>query len=216
MDKKERLSAFNRSNILSAAKKLFLEKGITQTTMDDIAKAADYSKSTVYVYFKSKEEIYHHIVLEYFTLLKTAISESLNQAPGFPEGYFAVCDALVIGYTEYPLFFESLLGEVKIPENESETVLIKIYKVGEEINLIIENFLTDCIAKNYINLDIPPLTATFILWAGITGIITMAHKKDIYMNKAIGITKENLIQDGFRLLLKSLQGGNDGNEKKGR
>ncbi|MBD5462568.1 MAG: helix-turn-helix transcriptional regulator [Lachnospiraceae bacterium] len=32
--------------------------------MDDIAKTADYSKSTIYVYFKSKEEIYHQGIEE--------------------------------------------------------------------------------------------------------------------------------------------------------
>ena len=49
--KENRLVRFNRQNILEAAERLFAEKGVRQTTMDDIAKAADYSKSTVYVYF---------------------------------------------------------------------------------------------------------------------------------------------------------------------
>ena len=59
MGKREKLKEFHRSNILEVAKKLFLENGFIQTTMDDIAKVADYSKSTLYVYFKSKEEIMH-------------------------------------------------------------------------------------------------------------------------------------------------------------
>ena len=59
MGKREKLKEFHRSNILEVAKKLFLENGFIQTTMDDIAKMADYSKSTLYVYFKSKEEIMH-------------------------------------------------------------------------------------------------------------------------------------------------------------
>lgn len=119
MKNKERLSAFNRGNILSAAKRLFLEKGIAQTTMDDISKEADYSKSTIYVYFKSKDEIYNHIILEYFELLKITISEALGNAPGFPDGYFAICDALVEYYESSPLFFEGVLGEIKMPEDES-------------------------------------------------------------------------------------------------
>lgn len=63
MNKKERLYEFNRKHILSAAKELFLEKGAAQTTMDEIAKKADFSKSTIYVYFKSEEEIFDYIVL---------------------------------------------------------------------------------------------------------------------------------------------------------
>ncbi|MCL2003465.1 MAG: TetR/AcrR family transcriptional regulator [Oscillospiraceae bacterium] len=209
MSRKERLSAFNRGNILSAAKRLFLEKGIAQTTVDDISKEADYSKSTVYVYFKSKEEIHNHIILEHFELLKTVISEALEGEPGFPGGYFAICDALAEGYRAYPLFFEGILSEIKMPQSESEAVLLKIYKVGEDINGMIGNYLNRCMAANRVRLDIPPLQATFILWSGITGLITMAHKKEAYINQALGVTKEAFLQDGFRLLLKSIKGDCD-------
>jgi len=206
MAKKERLLAFNRGNILSAAKRLFLEKGIAQTTMDDISKEADYSKSTVYVYFKSKDEIYNHIILEHYESLKAALSEALNRSPGFPDGYFAICNALTDEYKANPLFFESLASEIKLPNDESESVLVQIYNAGEEINEIIESYLKGCDAKGHISLDIPPLQLTFILWAGITGIISMAHKKEAYILKAMGITKEQYMQDGFRLLLKSIKG----------
>ena len=45
--KKEALERFNRDNILTAAKELFELNGIEHTTMDDIARQADYSKSTI-------------------------------------------------------------------------------------------------------------------------------------------------------------------------
>ena len=54
--KKLALEQFNRDNILTAARELFETKGVQDTTMDDIALQADYSKSTIYVYFRSKEE----------------------------------------------------------------------------------------------------------------------------------------------------------------
>ena len=63
MTKKEKLIRFNKENILETAEMLFSNKGIEKTTMDEIAKRADCSKSTIYVYFDSKEEIYNHIIL---------------------------------------------------------------------------------------------------------------------------------------------------------
>lgn len=48
-----------RELILQAAKKLFVEKGIEQTTIRSIADAIDYSVGTVYVYFKNKDAILH-------------------------------------------------------------------------------------------------------------------------------------------------------------
>ena len=205
MNKKERLSAFNRNNILTAAKKLFEEKGITQTTMDDISKEADYSKSTVYAYFKSKDEICSFIKLEYFELLKTAVSEALENDSGFPDGFYAICNTLMKFYKEYPLFFEIVLDEVRLPDGKSDTVLFRLYEVGEEINDIIENYLEECIAKNQIHLDLPPKQATFVLWAYITGIITMAHNKEPYINMEMKISKEDFMHNGFRLLQKSIK-----------
>ena len=45
--KKLALEQFNRDNILTAARELFETKGVQDTTMDDIALQADYSKSTI-------------------------------------------------------------------------------------------------------------------------------------------------------------------------
>jgi len=205
MNKKERLAEFNRNNILDTAKLLFLEKGITQTTMDDIAKKADYSKSTIYVYFKSKEEIFDYIVLEYITLLKDGIDKAVSNAKEFADGYFAICNMMVDFYNTYPMYFDSILGEIKIVTDESNPVLFKIYAVGEQINDIIESYVKDCIDKGEICTDLEPLTQTiFALWAGICGIVLLAHKKEEYILKRMNVSKDMFMQNGFKLLLKSI------------
>ena len=142
MNKKERLLEFNRSNILPIAKELFLEKGITQTTMDEIAKKADYSKSTVYVYFKSKDEIFDCIVLEYFILLKNSIEEALSNAENFPDGFFAICNSVAKLYSMCPMFLDSILGKIKIAADEPDSTLLQIYLVGEQIDGILENYIS--------------------------------------------------------------------------
>ena len=54
----------NRKNaILKAARKLFFDKGFRDVTVESIAKKAELSKGSVYLYFKSKEEIYTQILL---------------------------------------------------------------------------------------------------------------------------------------------------------
>jgi len=47
-----------REAIIDAAVKLFTEKGFEQTSMDQLARAAGVGKSTIYGYFKAKEEIF--------------------------------------------------------------------------------------------------------------------------------------------------------------
>ena len=74
--KKEPKSA-HREKIASAASALFMEKGIAATSMDDIAKAAGYSKATLYVYFENKEEIVSILVLDSMKKLYGYIASAL-------------------------------------------------------------------------------------------------------------------------------------------
>lgn len=47
-----------RELILEAALELFRQNGFRRTSMEDIAEAADIAKGTLYLYFKSKEELF--------------------------------------------------------------------------------------------------------------------------------------------------------------
>jgi AcrR family transcriptional regulator len=56
--KREVVSEFRCAEILEAARKVFSKKGFNGTTVDDIAEAAGVAKGTVYLYFRSKREVY--------------------------------------------------------------------------------------------------------------------------------------------------------------
>ncbi len=56
--KKDVVAEFRRSEIVEAAKKVFAKRGYRSSTVDDIAAHARIAKGTLYLYFKSKEEIY--------------------------------------------------------------------------------------------------------------------------------------------------------------
>jgi len=52
------VSAFRRDQILTAAHAVFASRGFREATVGDIADAAGIAKGTLYLYFKSKDEIY--------------------------------------------------------------------------------------------------------------------------------------------------------------
>lgn len=56
----------NKIFILKAAEVVFAQKGYSLTTMDDVASEAQFSKATLYRYFKSKSEIFFEIILNSF------------------------------------------------------------------------------------------------------------------------------------------------------
>ena len=48
--------------IIAAATTLFSRFGLDKTTMEDIAKAAKKGKSSLYYYFKSKEQVFAEVI----------------------------------------------------------------------------------------------------------------------------------------------------------
>jgi AcrR family transcriptional regulator len=51
-----------RERILRAAKRVLLEKGLDEASMDDVAAGAGTTKPTVYAHFKSKDELFSAVV----------------------------------------------------------------------------------------------------------------------------------------------------------
>ncbi len=51
-----------REKLIEAARQLFANKGIENTTMNDIANASEKGRRTIYTYFKNKREIYNAVV----------------------------------------------------------------------------------------------------------------------------------------------------------
>ena len=56
-DKKFKIKQVKQQLIVDATVHLIINMGINNITMEDIASASDYSKKTLYSYFKSKDEI---------------------------------------------------------------------------------------------------------------------------------------------------------------
>ncbi len=60
--KQQVVTAFRREAILDAARKVFARKGFAGGIVDEIAAEAGLAKGTIYLYFKSKKDIYHALL----------------------------------------------------------------------------------------------------------------------------------------------------------
>lgn len=65
----------NKLAILESAERVFAQKGYSLATMDDIAKEAQFSKATLYHYFKSKSEIFFEIIISSFDEVAQKLSK---------------------------------------------------------------------------------------------------------------------------------------------
>lgn len=204
--KKEPRSA-HRERIAAAASKVFSEKGTVSVTMDEIAKAAGYSKATLYVYFQNKEEIVGFLVLESMKNLSRAITDALEQEGDSRARYDRICQKLVQYQEEYPFYFQMVLKQINIdfsredclPEEE------ETYQVGEEINAALLTFLRTGIEKGELREDLPLIPTIFHVWGMLSGLIQLAVNKEDYIKASMGLTKEQFLAGGFHTLYSSIQ-----------
>jgi AcrR family transcriptional regulator len=76
-----------RNDIIVAAEKLFFLKGYEHTTVDDIVKEAEFSKSTVYNYIRSKEELFLLVHLRGLRKRKAIIQAMDTEESGYDKLY---------------------------------------------------------------------------------------------------------------------------------
>lgn len=69
----------SKRQLIEAAGITFSRFGYKKTTMDDIASAAGKGKSSLYYYFKNKEDVFEAVAAQEAELLKTEINKTLEQ-----------------------------------------------------------------------------------------------------------------------------------------
>jgi AcrR family transcriptional regulator len=109
-----------RHEIFAASMHLFLEKGFQETTMQEIAAAAGMGKSTLYDYFKTKDEILLSVVEDAFYDLTELAKQITNQDIPAVEKIHRILHA----YLEFLLtnkeFYIQMIYEVQRLDLESQ------------------------------------------------------------------------------------------------
>lgn len=207
--RKKEPDSVHRANISDAAERLFMQRGIDAVTVDDIAGEAGYSKATLYVYFKNKEEIIHMLVLKSMKLLRDCIHHALSADSGTWERYYGVCRALSRYQEQYPFYFEFAVGEINVDAGHPDCPPVdrEIYETGEEINLEISGFLQNAIRTGGVRPDILVEETVFIFWSALSGVIQMAARKRAYLEKAMDIPVQEYLDHAFCTLWRSISAG---------
>jgi AcrR family transcriptional regulator len=77
---RERRLERTRSLLLDAAEEVFAEKGFTPASLDDIARAAGYTKGAIYKHFATKEELFLAVSDRYWRRYFDNFAEVLSAA----------------------------------------------------------------------------------------------------------------------------------------
>lgn len=91
--------------ILDSAERLFVEKGYTDTSINDIAEDADFGRTSIYQYFGGKEEMYLRILERYTDLLTERLTAATSTQAAVPDKVRAFLEVMRDMMKEKPAFF---------------------------------------------------------------------------------------------------------------
>ena len=191
LKRKERLKELHTSCVLEAAEKLFEKKGFDAVSMDEVAFNTGISKSTVYVYFKSKQIIWDSIVCKYMELLLEDAKKAADGDGSFEDRYYKLCFDIAEKFEAHPLFCKGTLGKISVDMDQE--LYKKIYEIGEQTNEEIARFIRSGIEEGMVRKDIDIYPAVIMMWSSISGIISMANDKEEYLKKAFKMLLEGAV-----------------------
>ena len=205
-NKKEAVAALHRARIMTAAEKLFSEKGYEQTTIEDISKESEYSRRTIYAYYESKDDILHCIIEKGLQALKTDIENAANDNAGFTDAYRAVCRAMRKYRREYPHSLGRLnrSGDEEIGQAVKSAAVKNILRLGTEINETLEALIIRGQESGKVRKDIVPTLTVYVLWSSIDSLLALARTKGKFICAQNGMTEEKFLDYGFRQIVNSI------------
>lgn len=173
-ERRNREKEQRKKNIIHVAEELILEKGLDAITMDDIAERSELSKGTLYLYFRSKNDLVYAINSRGFSIIIEKLSEILSgDEPGekmverlwklgvrFPENYPVHMEA----FRHYELHTKASDIHnnpiVKECEEKRQILLTHTYRI-----------LQVAMQDGSVKATYSPQLLTLILWSGIRGML---------------------------------------------
>ena len=176
--RKQRETELRKQIILEASEKLFLSKGYEDTTMDEIATEAEFSKGTLYNYFESKEELYLAIGTKAYEIIIDLTKNFIEkQKPG-------VDQLKTVGYAYYEFtkkfpgyahIFHDIAIKLPFVAQKSHEILTPIEKdylgKSEAYGSLLMDTIIKAIKTKTIRSDKDPKLIGFTLFMVTSGIM---------------------------------------------
>ena len=170
-NRKERQKEELRGKILEAAKDLFIKRGYDETSIRNIAERIEYSPTTIYLYFKDKDDIFYALHREGFVLLNQYLRVLQNVEDPF-ERLKAICKAYITFAKENGEFYD-LMFISRAPMNAllKETHPEKWEEGNKAFGALIGT-VAECIAEGYFK-GMDPEILSFTCWSMVHGIVSL-------------------------------------------
>ncbi|MCB0284055.1 MAG: TetR/AcrR family transcriptional regulator [Calditrichaeota bacterium] len=197
-ERREREKQQRRNDIVDAAEDLFFSHGFETTTMDQVADKAEFSKGTLYLYFKNKDDLYTAINARGLKVLVDLFVEAKKKGDSGFEKIKRITEAYHTFFHDYHNYFNVMLTCENRPDNtETDQEDSKYgYQAIQEVAEAVAIGVQDGSLKE----GLEPVSTAITLWAQSTGIFQVVHSHGQFIQEGFNLDTEKLIEDSMHLI----------------
>jgi AcrR family transcriptional regulator len=200
-ERKDREKLQRRMDIIDAAEKVFFSRGFESATMDEIAEKAELSKGTLYLYFKSKEDLQFAIFMRGSDILMKMMKDNLSSGSKGFQGLLELADSFIRfsrenrDYFNLFMYYESSrMAALNIDQEQLQVYL----KEDSPLALVTHQVIMG-IQDGSLRNDISPEVFSATLWSQMLGVlIVLNNKADLY--EIFNLRADEILQTHLELV----------------
>lgn len=190
-----------KQQILDAAEAIMVENGLHGLSIDLIAQYTQLAKGTIYLYFKSKEEILSILTIKARELLLNEFKKiAIKDITPIEKLQLIIIENYQF-FKKYSLYYD-LLSLYEANHNVVETE--EMYKSSDEISKLVAHIVIQGQKENLINPTFNPYELTMNLWAMTVGVLQLFKVRGALISEKFDISEQNLLDNYMSIFLKGI------------
>lgn len=205
-ERKEREKEQRRNDIIDAAESIFFSRGFDNATMDEVADKAELSKGTLYLYFKSKEDLQFAIFMRGSDVLTDLMKKRLTDDNDGYTNLLLLAEAFIVFSKSHRNYFDLFMHfqSSRMNSQNIDQKQLGIYLREQSPLAMVTLQVTRGIKDGSLRGDLSPEVFSATLWSQMLGVLILLNNKaDLYdiFNLSAGeiiLTHLELVSHGGR------------------
>jgi AcrR family transcriptional regulator len=205
-ERKEREKEHRKEEILDAAQSVFFSKGLFETTMDEIAEKAELSKGTLYLYYKSKEDLYLAVMMRGMRQLHSMFEHVIAEGASVPRTLQRMFDAYVEyfhshrNYFRMLYFYQTPQFHRQVSVEMKESCGVENRRIWELVVGVMKRGMDAGMLRSELN----PIEIGITLWSSATALMMRVDSELELWREQMAVDLEKTLRLSNALLLDSI------------
>ena len=205
-ERKEREKEHRKEEILDAAQAVFFQRGLLEATMDEIAEEAELSKGTLYLYYKSKEDLYLAVMMRGMRLLHDMFERVIAEGASVPRTLLRMFDAYLEYFNTHRNYFR-MLHFYQTPQFHRQVSAEMKQSCGVEnqhIWRLVVDVMKRGMEEGVLRSDFDPIQIGLTIWSSATSLMMRIDAEHELWLEQMNVDLEKTLRFSNTLLLNAI------------